>query len=208
MNVSNRVPVLPRVSFLPDIAGDEAVSAKNFIHEDPQETDFGVIHVNPDRAILGQKLFQQRQPRIHHAQPAVMPVQRFSFFPDDLTEPFADDRAVDVVVVGPAFVAGVVGRIDADAFHLTGEVREQGFEGDEIVTLRDDVAASRIAAGELRHILEQVEGNFQVVFDDGILADPVEGGHGRVRSRGSGTSSSRTSNSSVGLQGTEPRQAE
>jgi hypothetical protein len=63
-------------------------------------------------------------------------------------------------------------------FHLTGEVREQGLKGDEIVALCDDVSGSRLTTGEFRHALEQVEGNFQVVFDDGVLVDPVEGGHG------------------------------
>src|SRR5688572_24362293 len=110
-----------------------------------------------------------------------MSVEGFAFLADDFAKPLADDWTVNVVIVGPAFVARVVGRIDADAFHLSGVVRKQGFEGDEIVSLNDEIARSRITTGEIRHILEQVEGNFQVMVDDGLLADPVEGGHWDVR---------------------------
>jgi len=36
-------------------------------------------------------------------------------------------RAIDVVVVNPVFVAGVVGRIDVDALNLAGIFREECF---------------------------------------------------------------------------------
>ena len=59
--------------------------------------------------------------------------QVLSFLADDLTKPFLHFRVVDVVVVAPAFIAGIVGRIDTVSYtHLgvelsetTGNVREQ-----------------------------------------------------------------------------------
>ncbi len=63
---------------------------------------------------------------------------------------------------------------------MASEVREQGLEDNEIVTLCDDVSGSGIATGEFRYVLKQVEGNFQMMIDDGVLADPIEGGHGAL----------------------------
>jgi len=46
----------------------------------------------------------------------------FGFSAYDVSEPAADFGAVDVVVVDPVFVAGVVGWVDVDAFDLSGVV--------------------------------------------------------------------------------------
>ena len=54
---------------------------------------------------------QQLQPGIHHAQPFVMAGQVLALFADNLTQPLFDFRIVDVVVINPALVASVVGRI-------------------------------------------------------------------------------------------------
>ena len=96
-----------------------------------------VINIDQHNPIFREKLLQQCQPRIHHTKPSVVAVERFAFLSDDLAEPLANDRAVDIVVVGPAFVAGVVGRVDADTFHLAGIMWEQGLESDEVVALDD-----------------------------------------------------------------------
>ena len=39
---------------------------------------------NEYHAVIPQELSQQHQPRIHHAEPAVVPVQRFAFLAHDL----------------------------------------------------------------------------------------------------------------------------
>ena len=106
-----------------------------------------------------------------------MPVEGFTFLADSLAEPLADGGTVDVVVVGPALVAGVVGWIDAGAFHPTPVIGKERFEPDEVVALHDQIAAAGVTAGELGHVLEQMERNLQVMVDDGVLADPVECGH-------------------------------
>lgn len=60
----------------------------------------------------------------------------------DLAEPLLDFRAVDVVVVDPVLIAGVVGRVDVDALDLAGVVGQQGFEGKEVVALDEQVSAA------------------------------------------------------------------
>ena len=42
----------------------------------------------------------------------------FAFFADDFAKPFLDSWVVDGVVVDPAFVACVIGRIDINAVNL------------------------------------------------------------------------------------------
>ncbi|GAB2726422.1 hypothetical protein GCM10027019_02200 [Melaminivora jejuensis] len=111
-----------------------------------------------------------------------MPIQRLAFLADHFAQPFPDLRAVDVVVVDPAFIAGVVRRVDVDALHLPGIARQQRLERMQVVALHDEVArvfALPRAAGELRYRLQQTEWHFLVVLDDGFFADPVQCGHGR-----------------------------
>lgn len=102
-----------------------------------------------------------------------MAIQRLAFLTDDLTQPLTDQRAVDVVVVGPALVACVVRRIDVDALHLPRVVRQQRFERDKVVALHDEIAVSRLAAGKLRHVFQQMKRHLQMMIDDSFLAYPV-----------------------------------
>ena len=102
-----------------------------------------------------------------------MPIEGLAFLADDFAEPFADDGAVDVVVVSPALVSRVVRRVNVDALHLAGVVGQQRLEGDEVVALHDEVAAAGVAAGEFRHVLEQVKGHLQVVVHHSLFPNPV-----------------------------------
>jgi hypothetical protein len=43
-------------------------------------------------------------------------------------EPFFDFGAIDIVVVDPVFVAGVIGRFDINAFDFSSVVGQEGFE--------------------------------------------------------------------------------
>jgi len=47
-----------------------------------------------------------------------MTVEGLTFLADGFAKPLADGGTVDVVIVGPALVAGVVWRVDENAFHL------------------------------------------------------------------------------------------
>ena len=63
-----------------------------------------------------------------------------AFFADGLADPFLELRLREVVVVDPAFVAGVVGRIDVDALDPAGVRRQQRLEGQQVVAFDDQVA--------------------------------------------------------------------
>jgi hypothetical protein len=55
-------------------------------------------------------------------------------------EPFPHHRVVHVVVVVPAFIAGVVRRIDKDAIHLARVQRQKGLERMQVVAMNDEIA--------------------------------------------------------------------
>ena len=74
-----------------------------------------VIDADEYDAVVAEQFFQQLQPRIHHAAPLVVAAGVFAFFADGLADPFLELRLGEVVVVDPAFVAGVVRRVDVDA---------------------------------------------------------------------------------------------
>ncbi len=169
------------VIFLPNQCFNKVSLSENLIHQQAQRRHLVVVDGNEDGAVLAQELLQQNEARIHHRQPAVVPVQRLAFLADHLAQPLADLRAVDVVVVNPALVAGVVGRVDVDALHLSGIAGQQGLERMQVVALHDQVAAVSVAAGQLRHRLQQAERYIFVVFDDGFFADPVQCGHAGPR---------------------------
>ena len=59
-----------------------------------------------------------------------MAIQGFALTAYHFAQPAFDFRAVDVVVVNPAFVAGVVRRVYVDALHLPGIARQQPGEKD------------------------------------------------------------------------------
>ena len=102
----------------------------------------------------------------------------FGFLAHGFAQPFLDERAVDVVVVNPAFVAGVVRRINVDALDLPGVVREQRLERHQIVALHNQIAAARIAAGKFRHILGQPKRDLVVMIHHGLFPNPVQRRHG------------------------------
>ena len=75
-----------------------------------------------------QQLLQQLQPGIHHAQPFVVPGQVLALPAHDLPQPLADFRVVYIVIVDPALVSRVVGRVDIDALHPSLVPGQQSFE--------------------------------------------------------------------------------
>ena len=147
--------------------------SENLIHQQPQTRHLVVINRNKNRPVLREELLQQDHARIHHAQPLIMPRKILRLLADDGAEPAVDFRGVHLVVVNPALVAGVVGRIDVDAFHLARVFRQQRLEGVEIVPLHDEVSRFRAAVGELRIWLQQAKRHLLVVSDHRVFPDPV-----------------------------------
>ena len=105
--------------------------SENLIAYQTQMVKFSIINADENNTIVRQQLLQQLQPRVHHAQPFVMAGQVLALFADNLAQPLFDFRVIDIVVVDPALVAGVVGRIDIDALDaplIPGQQRFQGFQ--------------------------------------------------------------------------------
>ena len=121
-----------------------------------------------------------------------MAAEILPFLAHHLAKPFLDAGVVDIVVVHPALVAGVVWRIDVDAVDLAFVLREQALEGLQVVAMDDHVAAAggllaiALVGGEPVLVLEHLVGHVAVVVDDLVLSDPVEGGHGCESGRGWG----------------------
>ena len=66
-----------------------------------------------------------------------MPREIFAFFAHRLSDPLFKLRLREVVVINPVFVAGVIRRINVDAFDPTSMRRQQRFKREQIVALDD-----------------------------------------------------------------------
>ena len=90
---------------------------------------FNLINADKNNPIICQQLLQQLQAWVHHAQPLVMACQVLTLFADNLTQPLLDLRVIDIIVVDPALVAGVVRWIYQD---LIFDTKEKAFSGVKI----------------------------------------------------------------------------
>ena len=91
----------------PDQLSNEVCLPENLIHNQAKVCYFDIINADENNAIIRQQL----QARIHHAQPLVVAGQVLALFADDLAQPLLDLRVIDVIVINPALVSCVVGRI-------------------------------------------------------------------------------------------------
>ena len=92
----------------PDQLSNEVCLPENLIHNQAKVCYFDIINADENNAIIRQQL----QARIHHAQPLVVAGQVLALFADDLAQPLLDLRVIDVIVINPALVSCVVGRIN------------------------------------------------------------------------------------------------
>src|ERR1039458_5516945 len=131
--------------FVPNELCNEVLRLKDFIEQESQSIRFKIINAHEDYAILAQELPEQREAWIHHAKPFVVAGKVFGFLANNFTKPFTDERAVNAVVVNPAFVASVVRRVNVDALDLSGVVRQQRLERDEVVAAQRqaEIASTR-----------------------------------------------------------------
>ena len=70
--------------------------------------------------------------------------QVLALFADNLAQPLLDLRVIDIIVIDPALVAGVVGRIDIDALDAPLIPGQQRFQGFQIIAPDDHVFAAVI----------------------------------------------------------------
>ena len=109
--------------------------------------------------------------------------QVLALFADNLTQPLFDFRIVDVVVINPALVASVVGRIDVDALDAPLVPGQQGFQGFKVVTPDNHVVAAVVLAMLPVFVkailaLQHPERNFLMMIDNLALSNPFKCWHG------------------------------
>jgi hypothetical protein len=95
----------------------------------------------------------------------------------DLAEPFPDFRAVDVIVIDPVLVAGIIRGVNIDALHLPGVIGQQCLKGFEVVALDKQIAAVRISNREFWIALQEPKRHLVMVVLDSLPPYPVKSRH-------------------------------
>ena len=103
---------------LPGNIGNKAVTAENLIINQLEIGILRIINADENNSVVRQQLLA----RVHHAQPLVMAGQVLALLADNLAQPFFDLRVIDIIVIDPALVVGVVGRIYKDVIFDTSPV--------------------------------------------------------------------------------------
>jgi hypothetical protein len=96
-----------------------------------------------------------------------------------LFEPFPQDRAIDVVVISPIFVAGVVGWVNEDAIHLARIHGQKRLEGVQVVAVDDQIPAKiNVSHRFIRMGHQRAIGHCQVMVTYEFFSLEVKFGHG------------------------------
>lgn len=98
----------------------------------------------------------------------------FCLFAYNLTEPRAHFWRGHIVVVYPAFIAGIVWWVDLDTFDLTGIVGQQGLQGFQIIALNQKIARLGVACRQIAIAMNQPIGNLFVVVFNRLFPNPVQ----------------------------------
>ena len=144
VRVANRLAILSRVPLLPDNARDERLFAEDFIAKIAKAVYFAVVDTDNDYSGVRQQFVKQLESWPHHAEPLVVAFEVFLVHGvGRVLEPLAHEWAADVVVVAPAFVPGVVRRVDVDAVHLARVHRQQRLQSVQVVAVNDEIVVER-----------------------------------------------------------------
>jgi len=131
---------------------------------------FIVIECDPKTTVFGKKLVKHSQSRPHHGAPFVM-AQAVINADRVRLQPFPDHGCIDVIVVAPAFIAGVVRRVDKDAVYLARIEGQQRLQGVQVVTMDNHVAVKGDRADAFVFMgRERAEGHRQMVIIDKLFA--------------------------------------
>ena len=134
--------VLAGFAVLPNKISDKIPIPKNLIANQLQCRLLIIINRDKNHPVIRQKLLQQLQTRIHHAQPFVVAAQILTFFADHFAQPFLYARVVHIVVVHPALIARVIRRVDVNAVHPPAKFRQQAFERKQVVAVYQKIVAA------------------------------------------------------------------
>ena len=96
-----------------------------------------------------------------------------------LFQPLLHKRAVHVVVIRPALVAGVVGRVNIDALDAPGVAGKERLQGVKVVAVDDEVVFTVLCRGNgfAGVWYQRAVRDGQVVGVDVLLALELKGGH-------------------------------
>ena len=124
---------------------------------------FVVVDGHEDRPVLPEQCAEQLQARHQHAAPLVVPGQVIAVHHP--AQPVPHEGRIHVVVVRPALVARVVGRIDVDALYLSVIGRQQRLQRGQVIAVDDQVVveARLLAQPVLARRQQLVEGYGQVM---------------------------------------------
>ena len=76
---------------------------------------------------------------VHHAQPFVVAAEVFAFLAYYFAKPPFQFRIVDIVVIDPVFIAGIVRRINVNALDTAFVIGQQRFQRFQIIAVNNSV---------------------------------------------------------------------
>jgi len=134
--------------------------AKHLVHGTAQVVDFIVVNRHHDDPVLPQQLPRHQQARVNHVEPVGVVTAIGVRVGIDLHTVFGDagllpvrTLVLRVLVAVNKVLAGVVGRVDVDAFDLPAVARQQQFQHLKVFAFDDQVAmrlAGVDAAGRIK----------------------------------------------------------
>ena len=145
---------------------------------------FVVVNADENCSVLCEKLMEQPQTRIHHAEPFVMTGEVFPFFPDNFTEPFFYFRIVDVIIIDPLFIAGIVGWIDVDTFYSAFVFGEERLESIKVIAVNNFIPAWGSTVVGI-FLVQNPVGDILMMIDDFGFSDPLQSRHEVILEGGS-----------------------
>lgn len=122
------------ICLVPNYCCHKVPFPENLIHEHAEVEHFIVIYGNEDCAILGEQVPGEGKPLVHELDPEGM-------------SPCVV-LVHEAIIVNEVTVAGVVGRINGDAFDLTRVGYGEGAEAIEVVPFENQVFAQALFWGE------------------------------------------------------------
>ena len=165
---------------MPDYVTLETVCTENIITDCTQTRHLVIVYRDEDCAFVGKQLTQEYKARIHHAEPFVVAREILTLSTDNLAKPAEYVGVVDIIVVTPFLIAGVIWWVDIDTVNASFIFRKERFECSKIITVNYLIARSagrsavRAFAIEAIAMLQYAKRHIGVMGDNLLFTYPVE----------------------------------
>jgi len=93
-------------------------------------------------------------------------------------QPLANFWAINIIIVHPAFIPSIVGRVNINTLDLARVARQQCLKRMKVITLHNQVTAILATTIQFRNRFQKAIRHLFMMSDNGIFTDPVERGHG------------------------------